>query len=191
MVAHAHPHVYTSTRSLVTGGRATDALLLATVLTVSFAKLQWNVAGALSLSDILTAVFLIAFGVARLERGDSRLARGAIVAGAFFLAFLLVYLAGFFNLETDQALAQWAKGMVKFLLHFLFLVTALAYLARRGERFYWLTLAAFCGGLFLNACYGVVQLLFAEATAINLDEAVLQPVTGGAIAINVYGAVEG
>ena len=40
----------------------------------------------------------------------------------FFLAFLLVYLIGFFNLETDQELAQWAKGMVKFLLHFLFLV---------------------------------------------------------------------
>jgi hypothetical protein len=191
MVAHAHPHVYPSPRSLVAGGRATDALLLATVLTVSFAKLQWNVAGALSLSDVLTAVFLAVFAADRLERGDSRLTRAAAVAGLLFVAFLLVYLVGFFNLETDQALAQWAKGMVKFLLHFLFLVTALAYLARKAERFYWLTLAAFCGGLFLNACYGVVQLFAAEVAGANLDQALLQPLTGGASAINVYGAIEG
>ncbi len=191
VVAHAHPRLPAAARSVASGGRATDALLLATVLTVSFAKLQWNVAGALSLSDVLTAVFLVVFAAGRLERGDSRLTRAAAIAGLFFVAFLLVYLAGFFNVETQQALAQWAKGMVKFLLHFLFLVTALDYLARRGERFYWLTLGAFCGGLFLNACYGVLQLLVAEATGFNLDEAVLQPVTGGASAINVYGAVEG
>jgi hypothetical protein len=140
---------------------------------------------------VLTAVFLVAFAAGRIERGDSRLTHAAAVAGLFFLAFLLVYLAGFFNLETEQALAQWAKGMVKFLLHFLFLVTALAYMARKGERFYWLVLGAFCGGLFLNACYGVIQLLAAEATGFNVDEAVLQPLTGGASAINVYGAVEG
>jgi O-antigen ligase len=173
------------------GGRATDVLLLATVLTVSFAKLQWNVAGALSLSDILTAVFLVVFAWSRLERGDSRLARGAAIAGVFFGAFLLVYLTGFFNLETSEALAQWSKGMVKFLLHFLFLVCAVAYLARRSERFYWLTLAAFCGGLFLNAVYGVIQLAAAELTGFNLDSALLQPLTGGASSINVYGGVEG
>jgi O-antigen ligase len=189
--AHTHASPSTPARSLAVGGRATDALLLLTVLTVSFAKLQWNVAGALSLSDVLTAVFLVAFLWGRLERGDARLTRGAGIAALFFLAFLLVYLAGFFNLETSQALAQWAKGMVKFLLHFLFLVTAIAYLARRGERFYWLTLAAFCGGIFLNACYGVVQLLAAELADANLDQALLQPLTGGASAINVYGGVEG
>ncbi len=173
------------------GGRATDALLLATLLTVSFAKLQWNVAGALSLSDVLTFVFLLAFAWSRWEHGDGRLARAAAIALLFFAAFLLVYLVGFFNLDTEQALAQWAKGMVKFLLHFLFLVTALAYLARRGERLYWLALAAFCGGLFLNAGYGVLQLGVAETTGFNLDQAWLQPLTGGASAINVYGAVSG
>ena len=41
---------------------------------------------------------------------------------AFFLAFLLVYLIGWFNLETAESLAQWAKGMIKFVLHFLFLI---------------------------------------------------------------------
>jgi hypothetical protein len=187
---HAHPRLAVPS-AIAAGGRATDALLLATVLTVSFAKLQWNVAGALSLSDVLTAVFLVAFAVGRLERHDGRFAQAALVAGAFFLAFLLVYLVGFFNLETDQALAQWAKGMVKFLLHFLFLVTAIAYLARKGERFYWLTFAAFCGGIVLNAVYGVIQLLAAELAGANLDQSVLQPLTGGASSINVYGGVEG
>jgi O-antigen ligase len=190
MVAHAHPHVYTSTRSLVTGSRATDALLLATVLTVSFAKLQWNVAGALSLSDILTAVFLVAFAFARLEHGDSGLARGAVVAGGFFLAFLLVYLVGFFNLETEQALEQFSKGLVKFLLHFLFLAAGVAYLVRRSQRFYWVTLATFVAGVAANACYGFVQLAAARA-GLDLDEAVLSPLTGGASSINIYGAVEG
>ena len=173
------------------GGRATDVLLLATVLTVSFAKLQWNVAGALSLSDVLTAAFLVVFAWSRLEHSDGKLSRAAAIALAFFAAFLLVYLVSFFNLGTEEALAQWAKGFVKFLLHFLFLVTALAYLSRRGERFFWLTLAAFCGGLFLNAAYGVMQLAVAEGTGFNLDQAWLQPITGGASAINVYGAVAG
>ena len=46
---HAHPRLAVPA-TVAAGGRATDALLLATVLTVSFSKLQWNVAGALSLS---------------------------------------------------------------------------------------------------------------------------------------------
>ena len=172
-------------------GRATDALFFATIFTVTFAKLQWNVAGALSLSDVLTALFLVVFLWSRWERGDGKLARGAAIALLFFLAFLAVYLVGFFNLTTDEALAQWAKGMVKFLLHFLFLVAAVATLARRSERFYWATLGAFCGGIFANAVYGVFQLAAAEATGFNLDQAVLKPLTGGASAINVYGAVAG
>ena len=120
--------------------RVIDALFLATVFTVTFAKLQWEVAGTLSLSDVLTAVFLVAWAGTRLGTGDRRLAWGAAVAALFFLAFLAVYLIGFYNLETDQALAQWAKGMVKFLLHFLFLVAGISYLARRAERFYWWTI---------------------------------------------------
>ena len=83
---------------------------------------------------------------ARHRRPAARLRRGCRAA-LFFLAFLLVYLIGFFNLDTDQALAQWAKGMVKFLLHFLFLVAGIAYLVRRSERFYWTTLAVFMARL--------------------------------------------
>jgi hypothetical protein len=169
----------------------TEALFFATVFTVTFAKLQWEVAGTLALSDVLTALFLVAFAAGRIDRLDGRLARAAAGALLFFLLFALVYLIGFFNLDTAQALAQWAKGMVKFVLHFGFLVAGAALVARRGERFYWWTLAAFCIGFGLNALYGVVQLAVAEATGGNLDSALLEPITGGASQINVFGAIEG
>ncbi len=172
-------------------GRITEALFFATIFTVTFAKLQWELAGALSLSDVLTALFLVAFVGDRLAGGDRRLAYGAAIAASFFVAFLLVYLVGFFNLDTGQELAQWAKGMVKFLLHFLFLVAGVAYLARRAERFYWRTLSTFMLGIAANAVYGIVQLAAAEVAGINLDQSLLQPLTGGASQINVYGAIEG
>jgi O-antigen ligase len=169
----------------------TEAFFFATVVTVTFAKLQWEVAGTLSLSDVLTALFLAAFAAGRIDRLDGRLARAAAGALLFFVLFALVYLIGFFNLDTAQALAQWAKGMVKFVLHFSFLVAGVALVARRGERFYWWTLAAFCIGFGLNALYGVVQLAVAEVTGGNLDAALLEPITGGASQINVFGAIEG
>ena len=172
-------------------GAVVDALFFATVFTVTFAKLQWELAGTLSLSDVLTGVFLVALAGTRIGTGDRRLAWGAAAAALFFAAFLLVYLVGFFNLETDQSLAQWAKGMVKFLLHFLFLVAGIAYLARRTARFYWATLAVFLGGFVANALYGIVQLGTAEALGINLDQSVLSPITGGASQINIYGAIGG
>ena len=87
----------------------------------------------MSFSDVVTFVFLIAFAVYRIERFDGRFPRAAAVTLAFFVAFLLVYLIGWFNLETAQSLAQWAKGMIKFLLHFLFLVAGVALIARRGH----------------------------------------------------------
>ena len=172
-------------------GRITDVLFFATIFTVTFAKLQWEVAGTLSLSDVLTAFFLVAFVGNRIAAGDRRLAYGAVAAGGFFCLFFVVYLMGFFNLETQQALDQWSKGMIKFLLHFLFLVAGIAYLARRTERFYWQALAVFMGGITANAVYGIVQLAAAEVADVNLDQSVLQPITGGASSINVFGAIEG
>jgi hypothetical protein len=168
-----------------------DGLFLATVLTVTFHKLQWELAGSLTLSDVLTSVFLVLFAWDRLEQADARLTCTAVVALAFLLAFALVYLAGFYNLDTAQALAQWAKGMVKFVLHFGFLVTGVALLARRPVGFYWLALAAFCGGIALNALYGVVQLSLAELTGANLDAVLIEPITSRQTGINVFGAVGG
>ena len=64
-----------------------------TILTVTFHKLQWELAGSLTLSDVLTSVFLVLFAWDRFERSDGRITRTALVALAFFVAFALVYLA--------------------------------------------------------------------------------------------------
>ncbi len=169
----------------------TTFLFLATVFTITFAKLHWAVGGDLALSDVLSFLFVVSFATDRLVRGERRVERTVIVVAGFFGLFLLAYLIGFFNLDTEQALAQWAKGMVKFVLHFLFLGCAVALLARRAEEFYWRTLAWFCAGFVANAVYGILQLGLAETTGTNLDSSVLSPLTGGASSINVYGAIEG
>jgi hypothetical protein len=190
VTAHAVP-LRAAARDRVLAQPVLDGLFLATVLTVTFHKLQWELAGSLTLSDVLTSVFLVLFAWDRLERGDPRLNRTAVVALAFLVAFALVYLAGFYNLDTGQALAQWSKGMVKFVLHFGFLVTGVALLARRPLGFYWLALAAFCGGIALNALYGVVQLGLAEVVGTNLDAVLIEPITSRQTGINVFGAVGG
>ena len=81
----------------------------------------------------------------------------AIVLG-FFAAFALVYLAGFWNIDTQQGLTQFEKGMAKFVIHFAFLVAAIGYLAQRGERFFWRALGWFTVGFVANAVYGILQL---------------------------------
>jgi O-antigen ligase len=158
---------------------------------VTFHKLQWELAGSLTISDVLTSVFLTVFLWDRLERGDLRLTRTAAVALGFFAAFALVYLAGFYNLDTAQALDQWTKGMVKFVLHLGFVVAGVALLARRPLRFYWYALAAFLGGMAVNALYGVVQLAVAEVAGANLDALLIEPVTSRQTGINVFGIVGG
>jgi O-antigen ligase len=190
VTTHAFP-LRVTPRERVLVQPALDALFLATVLTVTFHKLQWELAGSLTLSDVLTSVFLVLFVWDRIEHGDARLTRTAVVALLFFLAFALVYLAGFYSLDTGQALAQWAKGMVKFVLHFGFLVTGVALLARRATRYYWYALAAFCGGIALNAVYGVVQLVLAELAGTNLDAVLIEPITSRQTGINVFGVVGG
>ena len=190
MTTHALP-LRVAQRERVLVQPVLDGLFFATVLTVTFHKLQWELAGSLTLSDVLTSVFLVLFAWDRLERADARLTRTAAIALVFFLAFALVYLAGFYNLDTGQALAQWAKGMVKFVLHFGFLVTGVALIARRATRYYWYALAVFCGGIALNALYGVVQLALAELTGTNLDAVLIEPITSRQTGINVFGVVGG
>jgi hypothetical protein len=170
--------------------RLTSGFFLATVFSITFAKLHWNVAGDVSLADVLTVLFLVAFAAERFAREDGSVPRATLGVLVFLALFLLVYLIGFFNLETEQALSQFGKGFAKFVLHFLFLAAGVAYVARRAERFYWVTLGALVAGMAANAGYGVVQLSLARA-GINLDQAVLSPLTGGASSINIYGAVEG
>ena len=174
----------------VAGSRVADALLLATAFCVTFEKVYWQVAGAVALADVLTILFLAAFVQQRLSARDWRIDRTSASVLGFFVAFLLVYLAGYFNLETRDAFAQFGKGMIKFALHFGFLLAAVACLRRRSPAFYWRALGFFVAGMAANAAYGILQLLAARAGH-NLDRTVLAPLTGGASSINIYGAVNG
>jgi len=170
--------------------RLTDFLLFATVFTMSFEKLYWNVAGKIALAEVLAILFVAAYLLRRLGRVDGSITWTSGIVVVFFAAFLLVYLVGFYNLETTQGLTQFGKGLGKFVLHFAFLVAAVDYLARSSERLYWRLLAWFCLGVAANAAYGVLQLAAAQAGH-NLDATLIQPLTGHSTQINVYGAVGG
>jgi O-antigen ligase len=167
--------------------RLSGPLFLATMFCVTWEKVHWDVAGAVGIADVLTILFLIAFA---LEWGGRRVPRTTAVVLGIFAMLLLVYLVGFFDIADKQSLDQWVKGMVKFVLHFLFLAAGVAYLARRSTAFYWRAVAAFTAGLVANGLYGMLQLAAARG-GVNLDQKVLSPLTGGASSINVYGAVNG
>ena len=163
---------------------------LAAAFCCTFAKVQWNVAGSVFLADLTAVGFLLSYALDRVGRRTGPVPRTAVVLLGFLGAFLLVYLIGFFNLETGQALDQYGKGLTKWLLHFAFLVVGVIYLARKPIAFFWRTLGWFLGGIAVNGAYGVLQLLSAQAGH-NLDSLVLQPLTRGASQINIYGAVNG
>ncbi len=168
----------------------TRFLFLATVFSVTFEKVHWSVAGQVSLADVLAIGFIISFCADRIARGDARLPRTSFVAIAFLVLFLVVYLVGFFNIDTAAAAAQYAKGMTKFAIHFLFLIAGVAYLARCARTFYWQAFGVFTAGMVFNAAYGLVELLAARSGR-DIDKTLLSPITGGASSINIYGAIEG
>jgi hypothetical protein len=128
------------------GARLTTFFFLATVFSVSFQNVYWNVAGRVNLADILALFFLIAFIAGRISGARQARARTTLVVLVFAAALLIVYLGGFFNIETNQALSLWEKGLTKFAIHFAFLAAGVAYLARRSERFYWRTVCWFAAG---------------------------------------------
>src|SRR4051812_13887575 len=130
------------------------------------------------------------WGLERLAVRDRRLARTSAVLIGFALAFLLVYLLGYFSIHTKDGVDQFGKGIFKWAIHILFLIAGVTYLGRRSERFYWRTIGVFTAGLVLNSVYGVLQLVAAQGGR-NLDATVLSPITGGASSINIYGAVQG
>src|SRR5437588_101835 len=167
--------------------KVTGALFLATLFCVTWEKVYWNVAGSVGIADVLTILFLVAFAI---EWGGTRFPRTTVIVLVIFTGLLVVYLVGFFNIETKDSLDRWVQGMVKFVLHFLFLGAGVAYLARRSTVFYWRAVAALTAGLVVNGVYGVLQLLAARAGT-NLDQIVLSPLTGGASTINIYGAIGG
>jgi hypothetical protein len=167
--------------------RLTSFLFLASVFCVTFEKVHWNFAGTVSLADVLAILFLLAFAVGT---RFWRVPRTTAVLAGFFACFLVVYLIGYYDLSDADALAQWGKGLTKWIIHFAFLAAAVAWLSRRGQRYFWRTLAWFSAGIVVNGIYGVLQLLDARRGG-NLDATLLSPITGGASQINVYGAING
>jgi hypothetical protein len=167
--------------------RVTSFLFLASVFCVTFEKVHWNVAGSVSLADVLALLFLASF-VAGTKRPV--VPKTTAILLGFFAAFALVYLLGYFDLSDSDALAQWAKGFTKWGIHFAFLAAAVVWLSRRGRPYFWRTLAFFSAGMVVNAAYGLLQLLDARRGG-NLDASILSPITGGASQINIYGAING
>jgi len=166
--------------------RIVTGLFCASLFVSTFEKVHWRFAGQIGINDVVTILFLLAF-VATERRP---LPRTSAIVLAFFAAFALVYLAGYWDIDTKQGLTQFVKGMVKFVIHFSFVVAAIGYLAQRGKRFYWQALGWFTAGFVANAVYGILQ-LGAALAGHNLDHLVLAPLTGGASSINIFGAVNG
>jgi hypothetical protein len=145
-------------------------------------------------SDLLIAAFLLVFGLDRLRRRDSAIAREAAVLAGFMLVFLAVYLCGYFDLSSSLALSLWVKGILAWLAHALFLVTGVAHVARRGREFYLRTFRWLVGGIVVCSVYGLIQLALKVGTGINLDSIVVGTLTlglGKTNGINVYGQVAG
>ena len=158
--------------------RLVPFFFLATVFCCTFEKVQWNVAGTVFLADVTLIGFLFFFALDRFGRRLGPVPRTVAVLLAFLAAFLLVYLIGFFNLETGQALDQYGKGIVKWLLHFAFLVAGVVYVARKPLHFYWRTLGWFLGGSAFNGGYGILQLLAAQARSTSSGRSTARASTG-------------
>jgi hypothetical protein len=108
------------------------------------------------------------------------------------LTCLAVYLAGYFDLDSNAALTFWIKGIVSWAVHFLLLIMAVAYVIGRGAAVYLRAIRWFVAGITLNAVYGVVQLALVVAAGVNLDKLVVGPLTAGqgkVGGINVFGQV--
>jgi O-antigen ligase len=166
--------------------RIVRGLFFASLFVATFEKVHWNVAGEIGINDIVTILFVVAYVVT--ERRP--LPRTSAIVLGFFAAFALVYLAGYWNIDTQQGLTQFVKGMTKFVIHFAFIVAAIGYLAQCGERFFWRALGWFTVGFVANAVYGILQ-LGSSLGGHSLDNLLLNPLTGGAAGINIYGAIGG
>jgi len=168
-----------------------DAALLAIAAVATWQKLSWEVAGRVTLLDLLLALFVALFALDRLLRRDARLHPAALVALGFVLLLAAVHLAGYLGLDTTIAMAQWSKGFVKWALFALFLVCGVAHAARRGRELWWRLAGAFVAGVTLSAAYGLVQTAVRTATGVELDRVLLAPVFPGArvLGANLYGVV--
>ena len=176
----------------MTRSRLTSFLFLFALFCSTFENVAWGGAqsSTLYIADIPAALFVVAFAVEWFRSGERWIPGAAAVLIVFLAAFLLVDLIGFFNMETKQALDQFGKGIAKWLVHFLFVVAGVVYLANRSRGYFWRAFGWFTAGVTVNAVYGILQLLAAEAGH-NLDAVVIEPITRVQSHINVYGGVAG
>lgn len=162
---------------------------------LTWEKIFWETSAAsLTISNLLATLFVIAFAVARARRRDWGVPRASLTLGGFGLCFLAVYLAGYFDLSTSQALTYWLRGLGSWLAHFLFLVFGTAHIVRYGRPLYLRALRWFMAGIVVNACYGVAQLGLQVVAGVNLDQLVVGPVTAGqgkTSGINLFGRIGG
>ena len=168
-----------------------DGVLLLAALTATWQKMSWDVAGRVTLVDLLELLFVGLFLLDRIVRRDSRLSAASTVTLGFVLLLVSVHLCGFLGLDTTQAVDQWTKGIVKWLIFAVFLVCAITHVARRGEALWWRVAGAFTLGVVLSAAYGILQTAVRTATGVELDAIVLKPIFPGARALgaNLYGVV--
>jgi O-antigen ligase len=157
------------------GSRTLDVLLLTTAFFITFAKIRVSFGGGthVLISDVTAPLFVAGFLAHRIARRDYVVSRTVAIAAGFALAFFLIWLVGFYNLETTQDRDLFLKGVAKSSIHLALVVCGIAYLERRSVRVYWQALGAFVAGMAANAAYGLLQLFLAETRGINLDEVVL------------------
>lgn len=172
---------------------ALDALLLTSLFAVTFTRVSWWIAGLqVELPDVMALAFVVAFVASRARARDWRVPGPARVLALFFAAFSLVYLGGFFNVQTAEAAGAYVQGILQFGVRFGFLAAAVAHLARRGPRFYWTALAWLAAGFAANAVYGLLQLGLAQWAGADLDDFLLAPLgSSQAFGIDVLGDVDG
>jgi len=79
-------------------GGPTSLFFLATVFTVTFEKVHWQVAGTVELPDVLAILFLLGFSLDRAARSDGRVPRSVLVASCFLG-------------DSRAADREWAEGL--------------------------------------------------------------------------------
>jgi len=176
------------------GSRVLEVLLFATAFLITFTKVRIDLGNdnELYISDVTAALFVAAFLAHRIARRDWVVSRTVGVTSAFLLAFLVVYLVGFYNLETTADRDLFLKGLGKQSIHFAVLICGVAYVERRSPRVYWQTFGCFMAGIAVNAVYGFFQLLLAETSGANLDRMILGRLgLYDSTGINVFGTVGG
>ena len=168
-----------------------DVVLLLAALAATWQKMSWDVAGRVTLVDLFEMLFVGLFVLDRIVRRDARLSAASSVVLGFVLLLLSVHLCSFLGLDTTQAVDQWTKGIIKWLIFALFLICAITHVARRGEQLWWRVASAFVLGVTISAAYGLLQTAVRSTTGIELDAIFLKPFFPGAreLGANLYGVV--